>query len=133
MTTTEIIITVGGLILSVLTYFAGAHRANLLHSRADSEIRINRVLDAYLAASRTSRTNGWHGLIQAGVGTLKSDAEIRELLSRIKKHGELFDPGNVIHGIDVFEFFKISAERNFNFMMRGNPEELAAELRSKHA
>ena len=129
---TGIIIAIGGLILSVLTYFASVHRANLQHSRSDSEYRINRVLDAYLKASRSSITNGWHGLIQAGVGTLKNDAEIRELFSRIRQHGELFDSSKVAHGIDMFEFFKIADERNFNFMMRGDPEKLAAEMRAKH-
>ncbi len=86
-----LIIGFGGLVLLILTYFAGVLRTERRYARSDSEGRITKVLDVYLAAARVGRINGFPGLLQAGVTTLKNDAEIRELLNRIAQHEQRWD------------------------------------------
>jgi hypothetical protein len=129
----ELLIGLGGLLLSVSTYFAGVLRAERRHARNDSEARITRVLDAYMAAARAGRANGFHGLVPAGVGTLTSDAEIRKLMDRIVQHGQGWDPRPILQGVDMHEFFKTAVERQYNFLVSGSAEALAAELKGKTA
>jgi len=121
----------GGLLLSVLTYFAGVVRTKRRHARNDREVRITKVLDAYMAAARAGRANGFHGLVLAGVATLKSDAEIRELMERIVQHGQSWDPALTLKGVDTHKFFRTAVDRQYNFLRSGAAEALAAELRSK--
>jgi hypothetical protein len=127
----ELLIGLGGLVLSVLTYFAGVLRAERRHARHDSEVRITKVLDAYVAAARDGRANGFHGLVLAGVAMLKSDAEIRELMERIVQHGRGWDPRPTLEGVDTHKFFRTAVERDYNFLTSGSAEALAAEVSSK--
>lgn len=46
--TTEILIGIGGLLLSVLTYFAGVHRTEKRLSKDERNTRIQKVLDKYM-------------------------------------------------------------------------------------
>jgi hypothetical protein len=128
----ELLIGLGGLLLSVLTYFAGVRRTECRHARNDREARITRVLDTYMAAARAGGARGFHGLVPAGVGTLTSDAEIRELMERIDQHGEVLDPPPTLQDIDMHEFFKTAIERKCNFLISGSAEALAAELKDKN-
>lgn len=127
----ELLISLGGLLLSVLTYFAGVLRTERRHARDDREARITRVLDAYIADARVGRANGFHGLVGAGVGTLMSDAEIRELMDRIVQYGQGWDPRPILQGVDMYEFFKTAANRKYNFQSFESVEALAAELKCK--
>lgn len=127
----ELLIGLGGLLLSTLTYFAGVLRTERRHARNDSEARITRVLDAYMTAAHEGRVNGFPGLVPAGVGTLTSDAEIRELMDRIIRYGQGWDPRPILQGVDMHEFFKIAVERRCNFQTSGSAEALAAELKGK--
>lgn len=126
-----LIIGFGGLVLLILTYFAGVLRTERRYARSDSEGRITKVLDVYLAAARVGRINGFPGLLQAGVTTLKNDAEIRELLNRIAQHEQRWDLRPTLQGIDTHEFFMTAVERHYNFENSESAEALVAELRSK--
>ncbi|MDX6770018.1 MAG: hypothetical protein SF051_10840 [Elusimicrobiota bacterium] len=127
----NLLIGLGGLILSVLTYFAGVWRTERQNEASDSEARITRVLNNYVQASQAGKRNGYHGLSHAGVGTLRNDAEIRELLDRIRKHGQPWDPRAQLEGIDTFEFFQTAIARNINFMHGGAIDALIAEFKAK--
>lgn len=127
----ELLIGLGGLLLLVLTYFAGVLRTERRYAHNDSETRIIRVLDEYLAAARAGRANGFHGLVLAGVGTLVSEAEIRELMDRIVQHQRGWDPRPILEGVDMHKFFKTAIERQYNFHITGSAEALAAELKGK--
>lgn len=127
----ELLIGLGSLLLMVLIYFAGVSRTKHQHARNDSEARITKVLDVYMAAAREGRTNGFHGLVAAGVATLKSDAEIRELIHRIVQHDPRWDPRPTLKDVDTHKFFRAAVERRYNLLASGGAEALAAELRSK--
>lgn len=115
----EIIIGIGVLILSALTYFAGVSRTKKQLSMQDSEERIRRVLDKYMELRRMSKTSGLDGLQKAGIATLESNAEVTELVKRIVAHGE-HDPlgpdhATIFSGVDLPRFFRYAAQNRVNF------------------
>lgn len=116
---TEILLTIGGLILSVLTYFAGVTRTKRQLATQDRETRIRLVLDAYMDFRRKSKTDGLDGLLKAGVATLASNAETYELLRLIVAHGENHplgrDHATQFAGVDLPRFFRYAAENRINF------------------
>ena len=80
----EIALTLGGLLLSVLTYFAGLRRGKRYRAedRAaaaehDADHRIDRVVQRYTLRVRINQTGALHGLLVAGVKNLRSSDEIR--------------------------------------------------------
>jgi hypothetical protein len=127
----ELLVGLAGLFLSVLTYFAGVLRTERRHARSDSVARITKVLDAYIASAREGRANGFHGLVIAGVATLRSDREIRELIDCIVQHDPRWDPRPTLKDVDTHKFFRAAIERQYNFLASGSAEALAAELSSK--
>lgn len=117
----EIIVGIGGLILSALTYFAGVQRG----LQKEKEERINEVLNKYMGFRKSNFTGGYDGLVKSGVATLKNDQEIRELYKLITQHGERapleikkFKNVNLIFFDYVIEnkvdFFKTSVEEIIN-------------------
>ena len=75
---------IGGLLLSVVTYFAGVRhgkryrdedRAAAAEHEADH--RIDRVVQRYALLVRTSQHGALHGLLVAGVKNLRSSGEVR--------------------------------------------------------
>jgi hypothetical protein len=115
----EILIGIGGLILSVLTYFAGVSRGTRQLAAQAREERIRRVLDTYMEFRRKSKTDGLDGLQKAGVATLISNSEVNELLGRIVAHGEHHPLGSnheaTFSGVDLPRFFLFAAQNKINF------------------
>jgi len=77
-------VAIGGLLLSVVTYFAGVRhgkryrdedRAAAAEHEADH--RIDRVVQRYALLVRTSQHGALHGLLVAGVKNLRSSGEVR--------------------------------------------------------
>jgi hypothetical protein len=60
--TNEILIGIGGLILGVLTYFAGVWRTEKRHATQDRDARIRLVFERYMGFRRTNYTGGYDGL-----------------------------------------------------------------------
>lgn len=133
MATNEFLIGLGGLILSILTYFAGVLRTERRHALDDRDRRITRVLDSYLSAARTGKTNGFPGLIQAGVGTLKDESEINSLFEQLVQHREKFDPRKTLEGVNSYEFFKVAAHRGYTFSSDMEVKALVEELQAERA
>jgi hypothetical protein len=80
----EIALTIGGLLLSALTYFAGVRRGKRYReedlaaaAEHDADHRIDRVVQRYVLLVRTNQTGALHGLLVAGVRNLRSSDEIR--------------------------------------------------------
>jgi hypothetical protein len=80
----EIALAVGGLLLSMLTYFAGVRRGKRYRdedraaaAEHDADHRIDRVVQRYTLLVRTSQTGALHGLLVAGVKNLRSSGEVR--------------------------------------------------------
>jgi hypothetical protein len=80
----EILLSIAGLLLSVLAYFAGLRRGKKyrredLAAAAEHEAdhRIDRVVQRYATLVRTNQTRALHGLLVAGVQNLRSSDEIR--------------------------------------------------------
>jgi hypothetical protein len=80
----EIALIIGGLLLSVLTYFAGVRRGKrhreedrAAAAEHDADHRIDRVVQRYATLVRTNQTGALHGLLVAGVKNLRSSDEIR--------------------------------------------------------
>ena len=117
--TSEILIGIGGLILSVLTYFAGVARTKKQLTTKDRDERIRRVLDTYMGFRRTNKTSGLDGLQKAGIAMLKSNAEIGELLNLIVAHGEPHPLGKedaaTFSGVDLLRLFQYAAATRVNF------------------
>jgi len=80
----EIALAIGGLLLSLLTYFAGVRRGKRYReedlaaaAEHDADHRIDRVVQQYAVLVRTNQTGALHGLLVAGVKNLRSSDEIR--------------------------------------------------------
>jgi hypothetical protein len=80
----EIALAVGGLLLSVLAYFAGVRRGRRYRdedraaaTEHEADHRIDRVVQRYALIVRTSQTGALHGLLVAGVKNLRSSDEVR--------------------------------------------------------
>jgi hypothetical protein len=118
--TNELLIGIGGLILSVLTYFAGVRRTERRHATEERETRVRRVFDQYIHFRRTGYTGGYDGLQKAGIATLGSNTEIEELVQLIVAHGEAHPLGSnhdtVFQGVDLLKLFRYAAEKRVNFI-----------------
>ena len=115
--TSQILIGVGGLILAVLTYFAGVHRTEKRLSKEERSNRIQQVFNRYMEFRRTNNTAGLDGLQRSGVAILKSDEEIRELTLLIVKHAENNPLGNPnqFDNVNLKKFFDYTAKARTNF------------------
>ena len=118
--TAEILIGICGLILSVLTYFAGVWRTEKRLSREDRERRVRSVFDKYMDFRRRNYTGGLDGLQKAGAATLNSHNEILEVIDLVTGHGETHPLGqNQLHlfeGVDLKKFFDYAAKQRVNFL-----------------
>lgn len=131
--TDQVLIGLAGLILSVLTYFAGVRRAEMRHAREDRdrqqrhaqedrELRVDRVVDAYMGFRRSipPETSGLDGLLRAGIASLMSSDEVRDVINRIVAHGEKHPLGRdherVFQGVELLRFFKFAADRRIDFL-----------------
>jgi len=86
----EIALTIGGLLLSLLTYWAGVKRGKRYReedlaaaAEHDADHRIDRVVQRYALLGRTNQTGALHGLLVAGVKNLRSSDEIRWARERV--------------------------------------------------
>lgn len=113
----KIIIGIGGLIISVLCYFAGVIRTNLKYEKQERDSRIKNVFDKYMEFRKTNQTGGYDGLLKAGVAILKDDREIREVYERIVKHGEKppLEIGK-FNNIDLKAFFDFVIKNRISFL-----------------
>lgn len=130
----EILIGLAGLVLSVLTYFAGVQRTQKRLSREERNARIQKVLDKYMAFRRSNYTSGLDGLEKAGAATLMSDDEVRELISLIVKHGEDNPLGSRAHlfdTVDFKEFFDYVINNRIDFF-NTRAEDIIERLRPRH-
>lgn len=134
MSTTEIILAIAALTLPGLTFLAGVWLTQRRFQRRDSEERLARTLDTYLANARSLTTLGMHGLIKAGVGTLHNDREIRELIQRIVQHGETHPLGKneeELQNVDLQGFFATARELGHDFISKGDCQEIIANMKQR--
>jgi hypothetical protein len=117
---TEVIIGIGGLLLAVLTYFAGVWRTERRLSKEDREKRIQRVFQKYMGFRNSNYTGGFDGLQKAGIATLANNDEINELFDLIIAHGEKHPLGkkqlHLFETVDLKSFFDFTAKRRINFL-----------------
>ncbi len=113
----KVIIGIGGLIISVLSYFAGVIRTDLKYEKQERDSRIKNVFDKYMGFRKTNYTGGYDGLLKAGVATLKDDREIREVYTLIVKHAERppLEIGK-FDNIDLKAFFDFVIENKIDFL-----------------
>lgn len=114
-----IIVGIGGLILAVLTYFAGVYRTEKRYKLQEKGKRVEDVVNRYMEFRRTNKTAGLDGLQKSGIAILNSDAEIREVADIIIKYGEN-DPLQrntlPIDEIVLKEFFAEAAKERVNLV-----------------
>jgi hypothetical protein len=115
----EIFIGIAGLILLVLTYFAGVWRTERRYRKLDKKDRLDAVLNKYMDFRHTNYTSGLDGLQKAGIAILHTDSEIRELVDRIIAHGEKNPLGSkgLLDSVDLKIFFDYAAKKGINFHM----------------
>lgn len=115
----EILIGLGGLVLSILTYFAGVRRTENRYLDVDRKQRIDAVFKTYMEFRREIKTAGHDGLLKAGVATLESNEEILELAEKIIAHGEL-DPlerkSGLLDSVNLKKLFDYAAKNRINFL-----------------
>jgi hypothetical protein len=58
----ELIVGLGGLILAVLTYFAGVYRTERRYKRLEKTNRITNAVNRYMEFRKTNKTAGLDGL-----------------------------------------------------------------------
>ena len=80
----EIALAIGGILLSLLTYFAGVRRGKRYReedrtaaAEHGADHRVDRVVQHYALLVRTNQTGALHGLLVAGIKNLRSSEEIR--------------------------------------------------------
>lgn len=117
----EIIITVVGFVLSVLTYFAGVKRTEMRHQSQDREERIKYVFQSYMKLRKSNATGGYDGLYKAGIATLQSNNEVDDLIKRIVANGELHPLGSdrvtVFQDVNILDLFKYIAQNRINLLL----------------
>lgn len=127
----QLLIGVGGVLLSALTYFAGVQRTERRYERGNRQARINHVATEYLRLSQGHRNSGINALIQAGVWTLKDDLEIREVIKSVIDHGDR-SPFGAFHErimkLDLWRYFSVAKERGYDFQSKGDMVVLANEF-----
>ena len=116
----ELLIGLGGLVLSVLTYFAGVWRTERRHNTQDCEARVQRVFENYMDFRKRNYTAGYDGAQKAGIATLHSNDEIRAFTELVVNHSEQHplgsDHAKVFKEVDLLKFFKYAAENRVNFL-----------------
>jgi hypothetical protein len=103
----ELLIGIGGLVLAVLTYFAGEHRGKVSRSedaaalaaeresdasaaaaarnREERERRISRAVETYLELSRSFKEGQISAALAAGVTTLTDSTEVAEFIHGVER------------------------------------------------
>ena len=128
----EIALAVGGLILAVLTYFAGVRRGKRYRdedraaaSEHEADHRIDRVVQRYALLVRTSQTGALHGLLVAGVKNLRSAEEVRLARERATAQTGIdplrpysVDGVNVQEFLDACEFDEASLKNDRELLAR---------------
>ena len=71
---------------------------------------------------RTNNTGGYDGLQKAGIATLASNHEIRELVELVVAHGEAHPLGSnhatVFENVDLLKFFSFAVEKRIDFLRK---------------
>ena len=124
-----LIVALGGIVVSVLAYFAGQQRADLRHDRerADKDEREQReqhrtlagkLVDEYVDMVRRHYADGPYALAKLGLDALGSDALIREAITEMETRSGS-DPwsghGRNVQSVDLVVFFQIVRERRIDF------------------
>ena len=129
----EIALAVGGLLLSVLTYFAGLRRGKRYRdedraaaAEHDADHRIDRVVQRYALRVRTGQTGALHSLLVAGVKSLQSSGEVRLARERATAQTGI-DPLRhyALDGVNLKEFVDSCA---FDDISVTNEQELLARF-----
>lgn len=86
----NLIVGIGGLILAVLTYFAGVARGKRYRQEdrqqqeeREKNARIQGVVDEYYRIYRSNYSGGIHGFLLAGAKTLGSGQELAKAIEQI--------------------------------------------------
>ena len=107
-------------IWNVKTQRAVARDQKARHDLEDKKARMDAVIEKYMDFRKKHFTEGPDGLQKAGVATLKSDVEIRELADRIIEHNERDplrrDSDLFMQVIDFKVLFDYAAKERFNFL-----------------
>lgn len=115
--TAEIVIGVLGLVLSVVTYWAGVRHEKRRQSQDDSEVRINKVVDEYQELFQPRKDHGVPALIEAGALLLTSDQEIREVCRRLdlRNNTSPLEPwAEELQSMNLLQFFQAIRDHKLN-------------------
>lgn len=123
----ELLVALGGVVLSVLTYFAGVVRTERRLNKQDKRERIETVLSKYLEISQGGKDSGWSCALKAGFATLEDNSEILDVANLIEKHGEKhpLKAKVEINNVDLKKLFTYVAESRLGF--RNTPLEQLIE------
>ena len=122
---------IANVILMVLIYFAGVQRGKKEKEEDKREKRINKVADEYIRMANAwpPIDSGIHGLIKAGIHTLRDDSEIREAIA-------LIEPRVKSHPLGRYKdimLTSIDMKKVFDILLRGSTESFDFEQIIKKA
>ena len=129
----NILIGIAGLLISVLTYFAGVWRTEKRLSKNERNDRIRTVLNKYMEFLRDRYTSGIDGLQKAGVAKLHNNSEIRDLIELITQHGVTNPLGNNsvrYNSVDLKAVFDYTTTERVDFS-KTSLDEIVAKIQSK--
>lgn len=123
----ELIIALGGVVIAVLTYFAGAHRTEKRLNKQASIDRIDSAVNQYLDLRRSGKDSGWSAALKSGFANLENDREIREAARIIEGHGEKnpLSTHENIESVNLKVLFEYVAKNRLGF--NNNPLNLLIE------
>ena len=139
-----LLVAAGGVILSVLTYFAGQERADRRHDRDRAEepererreqrrAMATKMVDEFVNTVRRHYADGPYALKPLGLEALGSDERIREAIAEMKIRSAS-DPwsgqGHHVQDIDLVAFFRMVREQRVNFA-KTTVEEVVRRVREQ--
>jgi len=152
MSTAEFIIGLGGLVLAVLTYFAGVERGKRYRTQdqqirqlerqedhavrleSERENRITKALESYRALVHSTQSSNLNGMLRAGVLSLESSDEVAHACQRIKSEGlTLGIPDTYmteLRDCDLLLFFKLLSQRPDDARTGGGVRRIIEEVRN---
>ena len=142
----ELVIGIAGLVLAVLTYFAGVQRGKIQeqerreHDRAAEEDRRlyelrSKLVDEFVDMRRRNLDSGPPALVRLGLDKLGSDEQIRIAIQEMEARTKGSPWGRYapqVADVNLLAFFRHCSQNGLDFRRTGTIEDVVAAVEEKH-
>jgi hypothetical protein len=126
----EVAIGIAGIIVGVLTYFAGVRHGRRTADESYQQGQQDKLVDEYVRMARSNYASGVYSLAMLGMEILGTDAAIRNAIQQMQVR-TASDPWSgkaaVVANVDLVRFFRYVREQKVNFAQR-SVEDVAAAV-----